>query len=693
MRFSSYALPALAANLVAALPAPQDIDIDMVEAAPDPTYTQTLGLTAQVVTYDTTAILAEATAAATVVSVAVSDVLEGTAIVSKRDEASSSSYDVNAAMWVTATPTPTANDKRDIVVRAACTALPTGIASYALSADTASDFRANGSWASIASQAPVPSGYVNTVVNAAGANSGYGYLGYSNLASYDTNACAAKCSKTVGCMAFNVYFERDPSVDPGSGDSGCANPSSVIYAKCSLWGGPLNTANANNKGQMRNQFEVAIAGSNAYQNNSLTIPAGYSLKAAYNNVAINAPYDAQGYNTYMGATIFTKGPFNIQLCADYCSAQTQYNFAHPAGDGTPPKSCNFFNTYILYKNDAGSPQGQYCSIYTEQWSDAYAVNSGQMRGSDRYFIGYSYTFSNSSSVSIAPKVGDKNGAIYQARQDMTYYPSQLTSTFQPFCSSLLGYSALVTSATAATTVTPVMSTSIVYSTTTVAAGNANGKRAAASLSPPDVLTKYPSSVFASACSLIATSPTSTSTITVATSIVTATASTTLITQVSTVTVAAPSTIQTGYLKIKGGNYDGQYLGAVPSSGLPQLSSSSANRVLCNLDLSGNIYCNNLRGSIIGTYLFLQFRTDYQKAGDYNPVCSTDSTGLLTCSIVKSNGLAAQYLTDFGPYGNSWVSCAYSNRDTSYGITLNYAEHSTGPVSKSCQSVSVYMVAA
>jgi hypothetical protein len=693
MRFSSYALPALAANLVAALPAPQDIDIDMVEAAPDPTYTQTLGLTAQVVTYDTTAILAEATAAATVVSVAVSDVLEGTAIVSKRDEASSSSYDVNAAMWVTATPTPTANDKRDIVARAACTALPTGIASYALSADTASDFRANGSWASIASQAPVPSGYVNTVVNAAGANSGYGYLGYSNLASYDTNACAAKCSKTVGCMAFNVYFERDPSVDPGSGDSGCANPSSVIYAKCSLWGGPLNTANANNKGQMRNQFEVAIAGSNAYQNNSLTIPAGYSLKAAYNNVAINAPYDAQGYNTYMGATIFTKGPFNIQLCADYCSAQTQYNFAHPAGDGTPPKSCNFFNTYILYKNDAGSPQGQYCSIYTEQWSDAYAVNSGQMRGSDRYFIGYSYTFSNSSSVSIAPKVGDKNGAIYQARQDMTYYPSQLTSTFQPFCSSLLGYSALVTSATAATTVTPVMSTSIVYSTTTVAAGNANGKRAAASLSPPDVLTKYPSSVFASACSLIATSPTSTSTITVATSIVTATASTTLITQVSTVTVAAPSTIQTGYLKIKGGNYDGQYLGAVPSSGLPQLSSSSANRVLCNLDLSGNIYCNNLRGSIIGTYLFLQFRTDYQKAGDYNPVCSTDSTGLLTCSIVKSNGLAAQYLTDFGPYGNSWVSCAYSNRDTSYGITLNYAEHSTGPVSKSCQSVSVYMVAA
>jgi hypothetical protein len=46
MRFSSYALPALAANLVAALPRPQDIDFDLVLAAPDPTFTQAVGVTA-----------------------------------------------------------------------------------------------------------------------------------------------------------------------------------------------------------------------------------------------------------------------------------------------------------------------------------------------------------------------------------------------------------------------------------------------------------------------------------------------------------------------------------------------------------------------------------------------------------------------------------------------------------------------
>jgi hypothetical protein len=577
MRFSSYALPALAANLVAALPAPQDIDLDMVIAAPDPTYTETLGLTAQVVTYDTTAIAAAATAAASSVAIDVTDVLDGTAIVSKRAEA---------------TPTAAHNDKRELGARgAACTALPTGVAAYALSADTASDFRANASFASIASNAPVPSGYISTVVNAGGANSAYGYLGYSNLASYDTNACAAKCSKTIGCMAFNIYFERDPSVDPGTGDSGCANPSSVVYAKCALWGGPLSNDNAVNKGQMRNQFEVAVAGSNAYQNNSLTIPAGYSLKAAYNNVAINAPYDFQGYNTFMGSTIFTQGPFNIQLCADYCSAQTKYNVANPASDGTPPKSCSFFNTYMLYKNSASNPQGQYCSIYTEVWSDAYSTNSGQYRGSDRYFVGYSYTFFNSSSQGTSPKVGDKNGAIYQARQDMTYFPSQLTSTFQPYCSSLLGYTPLVATTTPSATFTPFATATATVTVTAQAKRKRDDettnlpsdliipwptsvpinfeKRAA---STPDVLTKYPAAVQSGACSLVITQATSASTTTAATVTVTVPTQTTFATSTATIAAAAAAAAApSGSLKIQGGTYDGLFVMNAPGRVNPRVS--------------------------------------------------------------------------------------------------------------------------
>ena len=64
--------------------------------------------------------------------------------------------------------------------------------------------------------------------------------------------------------------------------------------------------------------KVLVAGSSGYTNNSLVVPPGYGSAQYLGNVAINAPYDAQGYNTYMGAKIFNSGPFNATLCAQYC---------------------------------------------------------------------------------------------------------------------------------------------------------------------------------------------------------------------------------------------------------------------------------------------------------------------------------------------------------------------------------------
>jgi hypothetical protein len=130
--FSSYALPALAASLVAALPAPQDIDLDMVLDTPDPTFTQAVGVAAQTVTYDTQSIVAAASAAASSVSIAVSDVLSQTAVVSKRAAATS------------CVPQP-----------AGATSAPT----YAPDADSAANFLGNTYYASVASAAPTPSGY------------------------------------------------------------------------------------------------------------------------------------------------------------------------------------------------------------------------------------------------------------------------------------------------------------------------------------------------------------------------------------------------------------------------------------------------------------------------------------------------------------------------------------------------------
>jgi hypothetical protein len=68
-------------------------------------------------------------------------------------------------------------------------------------------------------------------------------------------------------------------------------------SKCVLWGGPLNKDNAVNTGQPRNKFDVAVAGSNAYQNPNLKVPDGFTLTGVPEKAAINAPYDKQGYNT------------------------------------------------------------------------------------------------------------------------------------------------------------------------------------------------------------------------------------------------------------------------------------------------------------------------------------------------------------------------------------------------------------
>ncbi|KAF2717843.1 hypothetical protein K431DRAFT_232193, partial [Polychaeton citri CBS 116435] len=347
--------------LAVANAAPQDIDLDMVAAAPDPTYTISVGVPAQTVTYDIPSIVSEAT------------------------DVSSMTVDPDNV----ATDAP-AGDR--MVRRGNCAAQPTGASGApSYSPDSASAFASQTSFGDIASAAPTPSGYDQTFVNLAGSNNAYGYLGFTTLSTYDTKTCAQKCDKINGCMAVNIYFERDPSLDPGAN---CPDPASATMIKCVFWGGPVDSSNAVNKGQWRQNFQVLIAGSNGYVNKTLATPAGYKPAVYLGNAAINAPYDSQGYNSFMGSTIFTSGPFNSSLCADYCNAQNKYNRAHPPTDGSPVQTCQFFNTYILYVNKPANSQGQYCAIYSEAWPTSYATNVGQYRGDDHYMIQYSYTFTN-----------------------------------------------------------------------------------------------------------------------------------------------------------------------------------------------------------------------------------------------------------------------------------------------------------
>lgn len=338
----SFLLTSGLAALAAAAPAPvpQDIEFDLVYALPNPTYTIAADVTAQAVTYTPEAIYTEALPQITATD------------------------DADAMPDATGAP----NNKR---AAASCTALPSGYGPVP-NPDTVAAFKAVPDFANNALQAATPSGYTQAFSNLNASNNAYGYLGFTTFKTYDVAGCAAKCNGIKGCMSFNIYYERDPSIDPGAGDE-CSNPSSTTMIKCAFWGGPLTTANANNVGQWRNKFQVVIAGSNGYVSNAIASVPGYGTAIPLGNAAINAPYDSLGFDSYMGVAIFTDGPFDASLCARACSEKSAYAIAHPPTDGSPVQTCQFFNTYILYINTTSNLQGQYCAMYSESWPKSYAT--------------------------------------------------------------------------------------------------------------------------------------------------------------------------------------------------------------------------------------------------------------------------------------------------------------------------------
>jgi hypothetical protein len=106
--------------------------------------------------------------------------------------------------------------------------------------------------------APSPPGYAPAFVNLNASTSTSAYMGYTTLSKYDTKQCASLCNKQTGCVAFNLYFERDPTLDPN--EQTCPNPPSLTDIKCVFWGVPISSATATNQGHYRDEFEVVIAG-------------------------------------------------------------------------------------------------------------------------------------------------------------------------------------------------------------------------------------------------------------------------------------------------------------------------------------------------------------------------------------------------------------------------------------------------
>lgn len=259
--------------------------------------------------------------------------------------------------------------------------------------DTVEGFYALQTLADQSSKAPTPNGYARTYRGHTGSCSSGTYLGLFFFKTYDPYLCQQQCdSHSDGCTSFNLYFERDPTVDPGSA---CPNPASFTTIRCTLWKNTLqNQDGAQNFGQYRGPvdatsqaFHAVIAGSNGYFKD--VPPPSYT---GYNGPspeggAINAPLD-NGTDTYMGYKFFPNGDYS--QCTAACTAQTVYNGRHPPSDGSAPKVCRFVNAYLLSKNNVA--QGIYCSMYTRVWDRSYGTNYGQYRGSDRYTVANSYGY-------------------------------------------------------------------------------------------------------------------------------------------------------------------------------------------------------------------------------------------------------------------------------------------------------------
>ncbi|KEQ68676.1 hypothetical protein M436DRAFT_26027, partial [Aureobasidium namibiae CBS 147.97] len=265
--------------------------------------------------------------------------------------------------------------------------------------DTPANFLALGDFASAANKAETPSGYQQTFVNQQASNNANGYLGYTTLPTYDVASCSKKCDFIVGCQAFNIYFERDPKVEPGSGDN-CDNPPSTTNIKCSFWGGPVTKENAVNTGQWRKNFQIVIAGSNGYVNNAIAPIPNYKSAAYYGNSIVVPPTtDCSSNNPTLAWQLYNDGtPFSASRCAAACDAYSAQAQANATAAGTTnPVLCNYFNTFIL--NKGKQALGQMCYLYSQQFKSSRATAKTQIDSAgNAYTYSFSYGFARSNAV-------------------------------------------------------------------------------------------------------------------------------------------------------------------------------------------------------------------------------------------------------------------------------------------------------
>ncbi|KAK0933617.1 hypothetical protein LTR29_014789 [Friedmanniomyces endolithicus] len=260
--------------------------------------------------------------------------------------------------------------------------------------DTVAAFEAYPEFHSDALKAITPAGYVETFKDLNGSTSANSYITFKTLTSYSVSDCAKLCDNTTLCTAFNIYIERDPSLNPTLNDTAanttgqyCPNPSSITNYKCSLWGSSIDATSATNYGDYREQFQVVIVASNGYDKTNNTTPApcpGYEAPS-------NCTGAISSGGSYCLGSHFFPGPYDPSVCGIYAQAQTDTNkaAAKAKGQSTYVPS-NMFNAYMVKKNSVA--QGTYCSLFNTVLSGSWASFEGGWAGQNYFGIESSWTY-------------------------------------------------------------------------------------------------------------------------------------------------------------------------------------------------------------------------------------------------------------------------------------------------------------
>ncbi|KAH7379512.1 hypothetical protein BKA66DRAFT_466170 [Pyrenochaeta sp. MPI-SDFR-AT-0127] len=316
------------------------------------------------------------------------------------------SYDPVAAVIAVAKAIATSGVETKKLKRAACDVQPGGVGPVPGDGSVGAYTNVNGQLRKNARAVSTPTGYKKVFTDKLAATEQIGHLTYKNIDSgkYDVNECAKFCDKEKYCLGFNIYYERDPKREPAAA---CPNPSPITNVKCSIYGYHITENSATNAGQKRQNFQVAITGSNGYSKVGHTCHPAPSVKnfkpPTDLPAAINAPLikkNGRDYDTYNGMRLFNTNPHDPSLCGAACEAQTEYDRKNLVNSRGEYKPCNFFTSYILTKN--GVPLGTYCALYTQEWNPSYATNTGYKDGNDVYKVtcAASYTASKLDSGKI-----------------------------------------------------------------------------------------------------------------------------------------------------------------------------------------------------------------------------------------------------------------------------------------------------